>query len=238
MTGRTPVLIRRLLLLVVIAALGAITTPAVVAQICVNCGGPVGFRLHAFDGLIAPTGGKCLDYQPEDAVVVREIHGETWFVACDSPPFVAVNTSSFRVSQLRFGDFDGSGTTDVFGVGSRDWQVSYSATSGWDALRSRLTNTATSLHVADFEGNGTADVATLDIQAVFPGLMRYRWRVSRDGIGGRAALTPPTFQPPAAIGAFVADDPRAGFLQWNENAFWRASYGESTLTRHSRQHMR
>lgn len=86
MTGRTRVLIRRLLL-VVIATLGVITTPAVVAQICVNCGGPVGFRLHAFDGLIARSGGKCLDYQPEvvgspvvlsdctlaHAVVVQEI---------------------------------------------------------------------------------------------------------------------------------------------------------------------
>ena len=163
--------------------------------------------------------------------------GATWFVAYDNRPFVEVNTSSYRVRQLRFGDFDGSGTTDVFGVVSGAWRVSYSAVSAWTFLRSRLSDTVNSLHVADFDGNGTADVATLDILPVF-NLLRYRWRVSRDGIGGWGALTPPTFLPPAAIGAFVADDPRAGLLQWNDNAFWRALYGAPTTTRHSRQNMR
>ncbi len=52
--------------LVVIALLGASTTSDVVAQSCANCGGgPVPFKFHAFDGLIARNGGKCLDYQSE-----------------------------------------------------------------------------------------------------------------------------------------------------------------------------
>lgn len=51
--------------LIVIAVLGAITTADVVAQSCANCGGPPAFKVHAFDGLIARNGGKCLDYQPE-----------------------------------------------------------------------------------------------------------------------------------------------------------------------------
>lgn len=178
------------------------------------------------------------DFDASGQADIFHADGDSWFVAYDNGPFVEVNTSSFRVDELRFGDFDGSGTTDVFGVVDRAWQVSYSATSGWTFLRTRLSNTVDSLHVADFDGNGTSDIAALDIQAVFPGLVRYRWRLSRDGVGGWVALTPPTFQPPAVIGAFVADDARAGLLQWNDNALWRATFGGPTPARHSRQNMR
>jgi len=401
-TSRTQVLIRRLLL-AVIAAMGVLATPGLEAQICANCGGPVGFRLHAFDGLIARNGGKCLDtflgtnrhnfeirgtpcdfvdvrhnvflqprevpwsftrgalsvdvgvfgayldpfmvepsppqfsqpnptqalgvgdfdgdggqdlflatgtawyYAPQgvaewrllndhpdrlDALLFGDFDGDgrtdvlgkngrrlvaswggasdwdtinhtdaplrdlaigdfdasgqadifhadghSWFVAYDNGPFVEVNTSSFRVDELRFGDFDGSGTTDVFGVVDRAWRVSYSATSGWTLLRTRLSNTVNSLHVADFDGNGTADIATVDVQAVFPNSIRYRWRLSRDGVGGWVTLTPPTAMPAAAIGAFVPDDPRASVLAWNDKTLWHAVYAEATA-RHARQNMR
>jgi hypothetical protein len=172
------------------------------------------------------------DFDASGQADIFHADGHPWFVAYDNRPFVEVNTSSFRVNQLRFGDFDGSGTTDVFGVGSRDWQVSYSATSGWDALRRRLTNTTDSLHVADFDGNGTADVALVDTQA-----SRYRWRVSRDGIGNWVTLISPTLTQPAAIGAFVPDDPRASLLVWSAKTLWRATYAEAPV-RHARQDMR
>lgn len=172
------------------------------------------------------------DFDASGRADIFHANGDAWFVAYDNGPFVEVNTSSFRVRQLRFGDFDGNGTTDVFGVGSRDWQVSYSATSGWDALRRRLTNTADSLHVADLDGNGIADVATLDTNGPL-----YRWRVSRDGIGNWVTLMPPTFAPPAAIGAFSPDDPRASLLVWSAKTLWRATYAE-TPVRHARQDMR
>ena len=177
------------------------------------------------------------DFDASGQADIFHADGHAWFVAYDNGPFVEVNTSSFHVDELRFGDFDGSGTTDVFGVVDRAWQVSYSATSSWTFLRTRLSNTVNSLHVADFDGNGTADVATVDAQAVFPNSIRYRWRLSRDGLGGWVTLTPPTAMPPAAIGAFVPDDSRASVLAWNDKTLWRATYTEATA-RHARQNMR
>jgi hypothetical protein len=40
-------------------------------------------------------------------------------------------TSSDRVQDLRFGDFDGDRKTEVFGVVSGKWQFSKSATGAW-----------------------------------------------------------------------------------------------------------
>jgi hypothetical protein len=93
--------------------------------------------------------------------------GKTWFVSdAGSGPFVIVQTSSFRVKDLRFGDFNGDGRTDVFGVGSKNWQVSFSPTSGtglfssWHTLRAKLTDNVDGLIVADFNGDGIADVGS------------------------------------------------------------------------------
>jgi hypothetical protein len=159
--------------------------------------------------------------------------GETWFVAFDGGPFVPTQTSRFRAGSLRFGDFDGDGRTDVFGVVSGEWRVSYGATSQWTFLRRRLTNSVARLVVADFDGNGRDDVATVDV--VFP---RLRWKFSADGVSGWTTLTT-TRLAPAAIGRFLEADSRAGILLWDENVLWRAMFGEvGAPPRHSRQHMR
>ena len=65
-----------------------------------------------------------------------------------------------KSDDLRFGDFNADKRTDVFGVVSNAWRVSYSAVSSWEFLRSKLSDTVDTLHIADFDGNGTDDVAT------------------------------------------------------------------------------
>jgi FG-GAP-like repeat len=92
--------------------------------------------------------------------------GQTWWVSYGgNTPFVQVQTSSFRRQDLLFGDFDGNGTTDVFSVGSVNWQVSYSPKgvqglfTSWQPLRAKLTDAVQGLVVADFNGDGFADVA-------------------------------------------------------------------------------
>jgi hypothetical protein len=72
---------------------------------------------------------------------------------------VESQTSGFHVAELRFGDFNADGVTDVFGITSNAWQVSYGATSSWTPLPVSLTTSIDNLLVADFDGDGRADVA-------------------------------------------------------------------------------
>ena len=162
--------------------------------------------------------------------------GDTWHVAFNGGSFEETQTSSKRVADLRFGDFDGDGTTDVMGVVSGAWQVSYSARSSWTALRSRLTNTVNHLFVADFDGNGRADLATLVTQPLPGGNVRFRWRFSRDGVSGWTDLVTTTFFP-AAIGRF-AEDTRSALLLWDDNFLREARFNSPGIPRHSRQDMR
>jgi hypothetical protein len=177
------------------------------------------------------------NFDNSDRADIFYADGATWFVAYNNGPFVATQTSSFRVNELRFGDFDGDGRTDVLGVVNNAWRVSYAATSSWSFLRSKLTDTVDRLLIADFDGNSHADVATVSVQALNDATSLYRWRISIDGVGNWIDLTPTTKFVPAAIGRFVADDPRAGVLVWRGYTLWRATLGES-LSRQSRQDMR
>ena len=83
-------------------------------------------------------------------------------------PFSFVNNSSFRRSDVLFGDFDGDGKTDVFGVvfdtqhNVNSWSFTSKAAGDWiflqAALPSPVKGTVNGLVVADFRGNRIADV--------------------------------------------------------------------------------
>ena len=106
--------------------------------------------------------------------------GGTWWISYGgNTPFVQVIVAdSTRVKDLRFGDFNGDGTTDVFGAvngrfTSPHWQVRFApkgyqgVLGGWEPMPVTLSNTANGLIVADFNGDGVADVG--------------RWCGSNDG---------------------------------------------------------
>src|SRR5260370_25487788 len=74
-----------------------------------------------------------------------------------------VNTSSFHRKDLRFGDFDGDGLTDVLGVVSNGsintWSYSKNATGAWaDGFLQQALDPIDNLVVADFNGYGVADL--------------------------------------------------------------------------------
>jgi hypothetical protein len=161
----------------------------------------------------------------------------TWWISYGgNTPFVQVIVADrTRVKDLRFGDFNGDGTTDVFGVvngafASPRWHVQYGlkgfreSLTGWHPLPVSLTSTANGLVVADFDGNGIADVG------MWCG--SWGWQISYGGTQGWSncntvapvgLLYPPTLAN-GAVGHF-SGGPGADILLWN----YSNSQGAATL---------
>jgi len=188
-----------------------------------------------------PTGGRLLllpnavsamavgDFDGNKIADIFWADGQTWWVSYGgNTNFKEVQTSSFREADLRFGDFNGDGNTDVFGVGSKDWQVSYAPASGqglfssWKSLRPRLTDSARGLIVADFNGEGYADVAT---DCTDSGC----WRISYRGFQDWTYASQPVSLNGdlAGVGHFRASAP-ADVLTWNNSGKCDQSHGQDT----------
>lgn len=121
--------------------------------------------------------------------------GSTWWISYGgNTPFVQVIVADSTLRKdLRFGDFNNDGMTDVFGVvngafSSPRWQLRYGPKGyqgflgGWQPLPASLTSNPASvdgLVVADFDGNGFADVGMACINLGAPG-----WQISYGGVQG------------------------------------------------------
>jgi hypothetical protein len=161
--------------------------------------------------------------------------GQQWWVSDGGAGgFTPLASSRYRVASLRFGDFDANGRTDVFSVVDGYWKVSYGGITVWDPLRRKLTDSVANLVVADFDGDGRADVATSR-----PFLASFDWIVSDNGAGGWTMLRTEgvPLSSAAAIGRFDGDA-SADVLLWHTNYLDITRGGGGTRVRHSRNDMR
>ncbi len=82
----------------------------------------------------------------------RRLPGGQWQVtALSAPAWTNVQSSSFPMSRLRFGDFTGDGVTDVLGVNAGRWAISESARGRWRQLNSSLGDDVGTLFIADLK---------------------------------------------------------------------------------------
>jgi hypothetical protein len=144
--------------------------------------------------------------------------GKSWWLSYGgSGLFRFANTSVFRVNDVRFGDFDGDGKTDVFGIVSFNqndlrWAFSKSAQGPWTSLRAALTNTLDQLILGDFDGDGRADIATADSS----------WRDWMISFGGASDWTHYPARndalPGACVSTYIPSAPAVGFFAGNKGA--------------------
>jgi hypothetical protein len=174
------------------------------------------------------------DFDGDGRTDILFADGVNWYLSSGgSGSFHFVNTSSFRISNLRFGHFQtcGSGReTDVFGIVSGKWQVTCGALNDWIPLPVSLTSNLTNLYVSDFDGDGNADIAVADKPDVTGGrqVTRWPWHFSHNGIQGFSTnIVSPTASCPdlnnspakplvAGIGRF-GGNPSSDILMWGTN---------------------
>jgi hypothetical protein len=155
--------------------------------------------------------------------------GKTWWLSYGgTSAFKEIQTSGFRVADLRFGDFNHDGKTDVFGVSEKDWEVSYAPASGqglfssWQALRPKLSDSVASLIVADFNGDGTADVATDCPNSAC-------WQISCGGKADWTRVSQPVSLSGSLVGVGHFESVRpSDILTWNTSGKCDPTHGQDT----------
>jgi len=175
--------------------------------------------------------------------------GYQWFLSSGgTAPLTPFAQAGHRTPDLRFGDFNADGKTDIFGVDEGYWKVVYGGESYWTRLRPALADKVNDLVVADFIGDGRADVASSTRDGLY-----HDWRISSDGMSNWAPLRNNAIAALTAVPAISQFDARAGadVLFWpgqyafdmgrpvlrEENYFDIASSGTGSA-RHSRHDMR
>jgi hypothetical protein len=93
--------------------------------------------------------------------------------------------SSFPMSALRFGDFDGDGVTDVLAVEGGHWAISSGAAARWRRINPTLGDDVSGLFIADVDNNNKDDLIRRKYRALATGVGQVvetvEWEISYDG---------------------------------------------------------
>jgi hypothetical protein len=122
-----------------------------------------------------------------------------WLVTpLSDPDWQLVGSSSFPMSDLRFGDFTGDGVTDVLAVEGGRWAISESARGAWQELNPDLDDDVDSLYIADLDNNNIDDLIKLEsTQYRMIGnivVETFTWWVSDDGRSHWRKLRPEPYK--------------------------------------------
>lgn len=103
-------------------------------------------------------------------------YNNSWYISYDGTGWQNVNSASDPYSQMKIGDFNGDGYSDVFCATGSQWKYSSNATSTWINLKTSAID-ADSIVLGDFNADNTSDVICLYDNS---------WWVS---IGGNSSLS-------------------------------------------------
>lgn len=157
--------------------------------------------------------------------------GTAWKLASAGTTWTHFAWSSLRTSDLRFGDFTGDRRTDVLALTGGQYQIVRGGGAGlWEPLGPALTSSMSGLVVADFDGNGIADIARSTSSG---------WQYASGAVAPFTSLRTGVLPALASlpIGRFDVG-PTADVLTWNDNHFAISPSGHNPVTTWSRQTMR
>jgi hypothetical protein len=96
-----------------------------------------------------------------------------------------VGSSGFPMKDLRFGDFDGDGVTDVLAKENGRWAISSGAALPWSRLNTALGDDVSKLYIADVNANNKDDLIRVKYRGQSAGpigmIDNFEWEISYDG---------------------------------------------------------
>ena len=158
-------------------------------------------------------GGGGLKYAVCDATYLCTeawIYGGWGVSLSGSEAWIGLNGSNEALPDLRFGDFDGNGETDVFHADGSEWWVSWSGSGSWSHLNTSG-YTVGSLAFVDFDGDGETDVFRANGS---------KWWVSWSGSGPWSELNTASDTLPNLRFADFNNDDRADVFRADGTTWW------------------
>ena len=135
-----------------------------------------------------------------------------WFVTpLSQVNWQPVQSSSFPLSKLRFGDFTGNGGTDVLAVENGHWAISEGARKPWRQLNATLSDPVETLYIANMDADDNIDdilKLETDYSVVLVNRLPYTvakitWWRSKNGVEPWKVWSTYSYQYPAGDDGYV-----------------------------------
>ena len=98
----------------------------------------------------------------------RAPDGQWWAISPGIYDWKALQSSSFPLSELRFGHFNNDRITDVIAVQGGRWSVSWGGTTEWAPLNNALGTSLESVLIGDIDHNGVDDILRYRVISTLP----------------------------------------------------------------------